>query len=33
LIDRLDVSQEVRVTDGRLKTSLPARSAAVFTVR
>ncbi len=33
LTDRLDVSQDVRVTGGKLKTSLPARSASVFTMK
>jgi glycosidase len=33
LFDRLEVSAEARVTDGKLKTNLPARSASVFTVR
>jgi glycosidase len=33
LIDRLDVAQDVRITDGKFKTTLPARSAAVFTIK
>lgn len=33
LTDRLDVSPDARVTDGKLKMNLPARSASVFTVR
>ncbi len=33
LSDRLGVSQDVRVTNGSLKTTLPARSASVFTVK
>jgi glycosidase len=31
--DRLNVSQDVRVRDGGFKTTLPARSASVFTVK
>lgn len=33
LTDRLDLSQGVRVADGRIKLTLPARSASVLTVR
>ncbi len=33
LTDRLGVSPDVRVANGKLKTSLPARSASVFTVK
>jgi glycosidase len=33
LTDRLDVSADVRVTDGKLKMNLPARSASVLTVK
>ncbi|HEX8494736.1 MAG TPA: alpha-amylase family glycosyl hydrolase [Pyrinomonadaceae bacterium] len=33
LVDRLNIAQDARVTDGKLKVSLPARSASVFTVR
>jgi glycosidase len=33
LTDRLDVTQDTRVRDGKLKVSLPARSASVLTVR
>ncbi|HEX8847182.1 MAG TPA: alpha-amylase family glycosyl hydrolase [Pyrinomonadaceae bacterium] len=31
--DRLDISGDVRVTDGKFKTTLPARSASVFTLK
>ncbi|MBD0326460.1 MAG: hypothetical protein ICV68_08510, partial [Pyrinomonadaceae bacterium] len=33
LTDRLDVSPDVRVANGKLKISLPARSASVLTIR
>ncbi len=33
LSDRLGVSQDVRVTNGSFRTTLPARSASVFTVK
>lgn len=33
LTDRLEVAQDTRVADGRLKMSLPARSASVLTVK
>jgi glycosidase len=33
LSDRLGVSMDVRVTDGKFKTTLPARSASVFAVK
>ncbi|HKQ52249.1 MAG TPA: alpha-amylase family glycosyl hydrolase [Pyrinomonadaceae bacterium] len=33
LTDRLEVSQDVRVADGRIKLALPARSASVLTVK
>jgi glycosidase len=32
-IDRLDTSEDVRVTNGIFKTTLPARTASVFTVK
>jgi glycosidase len=33
LTDRLDAAPDARITDGKLKTTLPARSASVFTVK
>jgi neopullulanase len=33
LTDRLDAAPDARVTDGKLKTNLPARSASIFTVK
>jgi glycosidase len=33
LTDRLDATTDARVTDGKLKVSLPARSASILTVR
>ena len=33
LVDRLNIAEDARVADGKLKVSLPARSASVFTVR
>jgi glycosidase len=33
LVDRLEAAPDVRVANGRLRTTLPARSASIFTVR
>jgi glycosidase len=33
LTDRLDASADARITDGKLKVSLPARSASILTVK
>jgi hypothetical protein len=33
LTDRLGVAGDVRITDGKLKATMPARSASVFTIK